>query len=459
MERPNATKFCDELKFNRFHWALLLLGGLTLIFDGYDSQIFAYVMPNVIKEWHLSPVAAGSIVSYGLIGLMIGTAGLGMLGDRIGRKLPLIIGLIMFSVFNGGLYWVHSFRTFCILRFLAGIGMGGALTLNITLASEFAPAKLRARMIGVLFTGFLLGPAIAGLISMLFIPAYGWRVVLFFALLPLIFVPFLCYFYPESVRFLVQKGRYDRAIRVLRKMEKAAGVKPTEWTEESFVIPALEKKARIKQLFTSKLAIMTVLVWLTYFFALFAGYATLTWQPMLLQGAGISIIRSYGYTAISCLGGVLGSIFLGMALDKFGRKWGLTLGYALAAVISVLYGRSAGSPVALYVFATLNGFFNGGNQSAQHVVTGEIYPTFARSTGVGWALTMGRFGAVCGPMAGGYLAASGFSFRPFFAFFAIPLFLSAVLVLFYRINVKGQALETVEAEITRTGTQKASVSA
>ena len=192
MDKPNVTKFCDELKFNRFHWNLLILGVLTLVFDGYDSQILAYVMPNVIKEWHLSPVVAGSVVSWGLVGLMIGTAGMGMLADRIGRKIPLILGLVIFCVFNGGLYWVHSFKVFCVLRFLAGLGMGGALTLNITFASEFAPAKLRARMVTTMFTGFMIGPALAGIISILFIPAYGWRVVLFFALLPLIFIPFLC---------------------------------------------------------------------------------------------------------------------------------------------------------------------------------------------------------------------------------------------------------------------------
>ena len=125
----------------------------------------SYVMPNVIKEWHLSPVVAGSVVSYGLIGLMIGTAGLGMLADRIGRKIPLILGLVMFSVFNGGLFWVHNFKTFCILRFLAGIGMGGALTLNITLASEFAPARVRARMVAIMFIGFMIGPALARAVS------------------------------------------------------------------------------------------------------------------------------------------------------------------------------------------------------------------------------------------------------------------------------------------------------
>jgi len=448
MDELNVTKFCDELKFNRFHWTLLILGVLALVFDGYDSQILAYVMPNVVKEWRLTPVAAGAVVSYGLVGLMIGTAGLGMLADRIGRKIPLMLGLLIFSVFNGGLFWVHSFRTFCFLRFLAGLGMGGALTLNITLASEFAPARVRARMVATMFTGFMIGPALAGVISMLFIPSYGWRIVLFFALLPLIFVPFLYFFLPESVRFLAQKGRYDKAINVLRRMEKAARIHPMSWTEESFVLPAFERKARVGQIFSPKLATMTVLIWLVYFFNLLAIYGLTTWLPTLLNKAGISLVKSYGYTVIDHFGGFLGAILLGAALDRFGRKWGLVSAYVLAAIVSWLFGQALGSPVALYALSFATGFLVIGGQSAQHAVTGEIYPTFVRSTGVGWALTIGRFGAVCGPLLGGLLQSAGFSFSQFFELLAIPPLLCAILVLFYRVNVRGETLEAVEAKLT-----------
>jgi benzoate transport len=448
MDRPNVTTFCDELKFNRFHWMLLLLGGLTLIFDGYDSQILSYVMPHIIREWHLNPVAGGAVVSYGMIGLMVGTAGLGMLADRIGRKIPLVLGLVIFSVFDGGLFWVHDFSTFCILRFLAGMGMGGTLALNITLASEFAPARIRARIVGVLFVGFMLGPVVAGLCSMAFIPSYGWRIMLFFALLPLIFVPFLCYFLPESVRYLGRKGHYDKAISVLRRMEKAAHVAPTPWTEESFILPAVEKKVSVKQLFTSKLAVMTILVWLSYFFSFFAGYSVLTWLPTLLMKAGFPMVRSYGFALMNNFAGILGSIFLGMAADRFGRKWGLASAYAMAAIASWLFGLAAWSYVALYVVAFASGFFGGGAQSAQHAVTGETYPTFMRSTGVGWSLTMGRFGAILGPLYGGVLQAVGVSFSQFFALTAAPFLVCAVIILFYRVNVRGDTLETVEAKLT-----------
>jgi benzoate transport len=407
-------------------------------------------MPHIIGEWRLTPVVAGSIVSYGLLGLGIGTAGMGMLADRIGRKPALILSLVTFSVFSGGMYWVHSFKIFCILRFLAGIGMGGVAILNITLASEFAPARVRARMVTVMFTGTMVGAMIAGLISMLFIPSFGWRIVLFFGLLPLLFVPFLYYFLPESVRFLTQKGRYDGAVSVLRRMERAAHVAPIEWTKESFVLPAIEQKASVRALFSSKLAVMTILVWLVYFFNLMAIFGLTTWLPTLLTKAGLSLVKSYGYTVMDHFGSVLGTIVIGIALDRFGRKWGLISSYVLAAVTAWLFGQTTGSPVALYLLSLATGFFVIGSQSGQHTVTGEIYPTFIRSTGIGWALAMGRFGAVCGPLFGGLLQSAGFSFSQFFAFLAIPPLACAVLVFFYRVNVKGEALETVEVELTGT---------
>ncbi len=250
---------------------------------------------------------------------------------------------------------MHSFKTFCVLRFFAGIGMGGVTILNITLASEFAPARVRARMVTTMFTGVMIGPAIAGVISIFAVPALGWRIVLFFGLLPLIFVPFLYFFLPESVRFLAQKGRYDEAVGILRKMERAGNIEPQAWTRESFVLPELEKKASVKQLFTSKLAVMTILVWLVYFFNLVAIYGLTTWLPTLLASSGLSLVKSYSYTVMDHLGAFVGTLVLGLALDRFGRKWGLISSYVLAAVVSWLFGQTSGSPVALYLLSVATG--------------------------------------------------------------------------------------------------------
>jgi len=447
MATHNVTKFCDALKFNRFHALLTFLGMLTLVFDGYYSQIISFCMPDIIKEWHLRPMQAGSIASYGLVGLMIGTAGLGMLADKIGRKIPLMLGLFLFSFFGGTLYWASDFKIFCLLRFLSGLGIGGVLTLTITLATEFAPARMRARMVATMFAGFMIGPALAGLLSMVWIPAHGWRSVLLLAYGPLLFLPALYLLMPESIRFLAQKGRWDEAVRILRRMERAAGAHPVPWTEASFALSPAQTGAKLKQLFASKLALMTLLVWLVYFCNLLVIYGLTTWLPTLLVGAGISTVKSYGYTSLNHLGGSAGAVAIGWAMDRFGRKPGLVCSYALAAITVWLFGLLTQSPTGLYILGAAAGFFVNGAQSAQHAVAGEIYPTFVRSTGVGWALTMGRFGAVCGPLLGGLLQSEGFSFSQYFAIFAVPSMLCATLVCFYRVNVKGETLEAVEEEL------------
>ena len=444
---PDVTQFCDQLKFNRFHALLIFLGMVTLIFDGYYSQIISYILPDIIKDWHLSAVEAGSLASYGLVGLMIGTAGLGMLADRIGRKIPLLIGLFLFSFFGGALYWAPDFKSFCILRFVSGLGIGGVLTLTITLATEFAPSRIRARMVATMFAGFMIGPAFAGYLSMILVPMYGWRIVLLFAYVPLLFLPVLYFFMPESIRFLARRGRFEEAIKVLRRIERAAGADPAQWTKESFVISAGES-ASIKQLFASRLAVMTLLIWLVYFCNLLVIYGLTTWLPTLLVAAGISLVRSYGYTSLSHIGGAVGTVVIGVVMDRFGRKPGLIVSYLFAAITLWLFGRLTGNPMGLYIVGAAAGFFVNGAQSAHHAVTGEIYPTFVRSTGVGWALTMGRFGAVCGPLLGGFLQSKGFSFEQYFTTFAVPCLLCAILVCFYRVNVKGETLEVVEKRLS-----------
>jgi pentatricopeptide repeat protein len=275
---------------------------------------------------------------------------------------------------------------------------------------------------------------------------YGWRSVLLLAYLPLLLLPVLYYGMPESIRFLAQKGRFEEAIRVIRRMEKAAGVLPSEWTKASFAVSAAPRVG-IRQLLASKLMTMTLLIWVVYFCNLMVIYALTTWLPTLLISAGVSRVGSYGYTSLNHLGGAAGAAVLGFILDRLGRKKGLASAYVLAGIALYIFGYLTGSPTGLVIFGAAAGFFVNGAQSAQHAVTAEIYPTSMRSTGVGWALTIGRFGAVCGPLLGGKLQKEGFTFSQYFAIFAIPCILCALFVCFYRVNVKGESLEDVQQRI------------
>ena len=442
----HVTEWCDALKLNRFHIMLLTLAGLTLVFDGYDREVIAYIMPQIMKEWNLSPIKLGSIASYGFIGLLIGAALFGMIADYIGRKKTLILALIDFSLFSGFAYWAPSFSSFCVLRFLAGLGMGGAMPLTITLVSEYAPSRIRGKAVTAMFGGFTLGWAVAALAAMILIPLFGWRIVLLMGMLPILLIPVLVAYLPESFRFLVNRGRYSDAVKEIRKVEKAAGVAPVNWTEEGLQLPAAQRGGSLKDLFRHNLMIMTIMVWLTYFFNLLINAALATWLPTLLVNAGYSVKRSYSYALVQAIGSSLGALMLGWAMDKFGRKGGLIMAYILGGVAVGLFGMTSNG-LTLYVLATATGVFIIGAQTAQHVVTGEIYPTNIRSTGVGWALTVGRLGSVSGPLLGGILQVAGFSFKQYFMVFALPCFLCAFLVLNYRVNVKHEALESVTAKL------------
>lgn len=449
----HVTEWLDSLKFNRFHGLVLSLIGITLIFDGYDAQIIQYIMPPVMKEWNLSPVKLGSIASYGFFGLMIGSAVLGMVADRIGRKKALLACISFFSVFCGASYFAPDYQTFCILRFFAGLGIGGSLPVALTLVSEYSPAKMRGKAVAVIFTAWSLGPITASLSAMAVIPSYGWRTTLLMGAIPLLLLPFLAVYLPESVRFLVGKGRHEQAIKELRKVESAMGVAPHNWTKESLSQLTQQKGAPLKELFKHKLLCMTILLWLVYFFSLMAAWGLVVWLPTLLVKAGYSLVKSYSFGFVQSIGCALGGFALGAAMDKLGRKTVLVAAYAIGGITVWAFG-AASSTHALYIFVGLGALFVVGAQNSVHVVAGETYPTKIRSTGTGWALTVGRVGAIIAPLLGGYVQAAGATFNQFFIVFAIPCFICAFIVLFFPINVRQEALESIDAELAKSAHQK-----
>jgi len=443
----HVTQWCDGLRLNRFHMSLLILAGLTLIFDGYDMMVIAYAMPQIMKEWHLSPVKLGSVASYGYAGLMIGTVALGMIADRVGRRKTLILALSVFSTFSGAAYFAPTFSLFCVLRFFSGLGIGGALPLTITLVSEYAPAKIRGKAVTSAFAGFSLGWVLAAVIAIAVIPVFGWRMLLLMGFLPIFLVPVLAAYLPESVRFLVSKGRYDDAVKELRRVEKGARVAPFNWTQETLIAPAIEGTGSVRDLFSPKLIIMTILVWMTYLLSIMSTTGFLFWVPTLLVQGGFSMARSYSYSAVQSIGAALGPFLIGAFMDKFGRKTGLVITCVLGGISIWLFGN-VGSYLAVFVIMAAVGLFQLGAPTCLHVVAGEIYPTRIRSTGIGWALTFGRIGSIVAPILGGLLQMAGLTTRQFFSVFSVPCFVCAFLVLMFRVNVRDQALETITARLT-----------
>jgi AAHS family benzoate transporter-like MFS transporter len=438
----------DKLKFSRFHTRLLMLTGLIFISAGYNSQIIAYIVPLALKEWHLTPLEAGTMISASHFGLMFGAVGFGMVSDRLGRKKIIMLAVAAFSVFSSAAYLAPNYEVFCLLRFLSGLGIGGAVPLTITLLSEFAPSGIRARLLTASAGGFTLGWAIAGLIATALIPNFGWRVVLLIGLLPVFLLPMLQTYLPESVRFLAGRMRYHDALREIQRIERTARFEPRDWKSDSFAQPSTESKAGLRELFRPGLRAMTLLVWGSYLFNFLAIYGLSTWLPSLLASAGFSLVRSYSYGIVQALGSSVGGFLLGCIMDAFGRKRGLCLTYFLGG-LSVLWFGAVTSDAYLYAAGVATGIFVVSVPVALHVVAGETYPTHIRSTGAGWAYAVGRVGSIAGPIIGGIIQMAGFSFGQFFALFSLPCFICMVLVALYPVGVKKDALETVTAKLLK----------
>ncbi|MGB9885402.1 MAG: MFS transporter [Moorellales bacterium] len=426
-DEAGVEHWLGGLGLNRFHYAVMLLAGLVELFSGYNSQIIAYTMPQIMPEWKLNPVLGGTLSAYTFVGFMVGSLGLGTIADRIGRKRTLMLSVALFAGFGGLAGLAPSFWPFVLLRFLSGIGMGAALPVAIALVSEYAPARVRARAVTVMTCGFNLGWAVAGLGGILIIPAWGWRAALLAGALPLLMVPVLWWWLPESVHFLAARGRHGEAVRELRRLEKAAGLPARDWRAEHF--SGGEKGAgRVREILGEGLAATTLLLWIMYLLIFLVIYGVTMWLPTFLLRSGFSLAGGYGLGIFQSLCTAAGGIASGYLMDRWGRKPVLA-GYYLVGAAALCLLAASSSFWTLAVATAATGVFLVSVPMLQHVVAGETYPTTVRSTGVGWALTVGRLGSILGPVLVGGLQMAGLGLRADFLLLALPCFLCGALTL------------------------------
>ena len=299
-------RWLDSLKFSRFHVSLVLMTGLSIFFAGYCTQIEAFVLPSLLKDWGLPPVKAGALVSWGFLGIMLGALFFGPIADRAGRKKTLLVALALCSLATGLSCFAPGFTTFCLLRFCTGLGIGGVFPLSITLVAEVAPSGIRARLLTVAVGGFTLGWVAAALVSMALIPAFGWRIVLAAGALPLLFLPLLWLYLPESVRFLCGRMDQIKLNNEVNRIGRITDTPPPALPERASAMLSRPGSGRLSNLFRSGLARMTILLSLTYLFSTLALYGISSWLPSLLVKAGFSLAKSFSYSMVQAIGSCVG---------------------------------------------------------------------------------------------------------------------------------------------------------
>jgi AAHS family 4-hydroxybenzoate transporter-like MFS transporter len=428
MERPasrviNVSEYIDQHPVGAFQIRVLLICAAVLFIDGFDTQAIGYVAPALAAEWKLSRAALGPVFSAGLFGLMIGALIFGTLADRIGRKRIIVLSTAAFGVGTLATMFVQDATWLIVLRFLTGLGLGGAMPNATALTSEFSPHRRRATMVMAMFAGFSVGAALGGLLAAALIPAFGWRsVFLVGGLAPLPLVPVLLRALPESVRFLALVGGRDREVadllrRVTPSMNSAGDVR---FIVHEPRLPGLP----VAHLFAEGRAVMTLLLWVVFFVSLLDLYLLSNWLPTVLNDLGVSISAAAAIGAMLQVGGVAGTFALGRFIDRFSFR-ALALTYLCAAMAVAAIGLSGHSRslVSLAIFAA--GFFIIGGQIASNALTATHYPTAIRSTGVGWALGIGRIGSIIGPLIGGAMLVHHMGVQSLFTVAAIPALVAA----------------------------------
>ena len=426
MRQIDVHKLADDARFNRFHGLVLFWCALIIIFDGYDLAVVGIALPSIMKDLGVDATRAGFMVSSALFGMVFGAIFLGTLADKIGRRRTIAICIGLFSVFTAAAGMTKDPATFGIARFLAGIGIGGVMPNVVAHMTEYAPKKIRATLVTLMFSGYAIGGVVAALLGKGLIEAYGWQSVFFAAGLPVILIPMIVKSLPESMPFLLAKGRHDELTTIAAKLEP--NYRPA--SSDRFTVPAEDKadSAPIKHLFMEGRGFSTVMFWIAFFTCLFMVYALSSWLTKLMAGAGYSLGSALTFVLVLNIGAVVGAVGGGWLADRFHIKVVLAAMYAMAAISITLLGFPMSTP-ALFAVVGLAGASTIGTQIVANAYTGQFYPMAIRSTGLGWALGIGRTGAILAPIVIGILVSMKLPLQQNFMAIAIPAVVGMIAVL------------------------------
>ncbi|SDU90444.1 MFS transporter [Pseudomonas sihuiensis] len=441
MRQIDVHPVIDNARFSRFHWMVMALCALLLIFDGYDLFIFGVVLPAIMQEWNLTPLEAGALGSYALFGMMFGALLFGTLADRIGRKKGIAICFVLFStatILNG---FASSPSEFGIFRFLAGLGCGGLMPNAVALMNEYAPKRLRSTLVAVMFSGYSLGGMLAAGVGIYMLPRFGWESMFFAAAIPLLLLPLILWKLPESVGFLVRQGRHQQAREVLRKVEPGLVIEAGDQLQMS---DAKGQGVAVLELFREGRALRTLCLWLAFFCCLLMVYALSSWLPKLMASAGYSLGSSLSFLLALNFGGMAGAILGGWLGDRFNLGKVMVAFFVAAAVSISLLGFNSPTPV-LYGLIFVAGATTIGTQILLYAGAAQFYGLSIRSTGLGWASGIGRNGAIVGPLLGGALMAINLPLQLNFIAFAVPGAIAALAMALFTLS--GQRRQVASAAL------------
>jgi len=428
-----VNQIIDGRPLSRFQISTIALCGLILLLDGFDTQCIGFLAPSISESLSIPLKAFGPVFSSGLIGLMIAAMAMGPVADRWGRKWPIVLSAATFAVFALLTAQAVSLEQLIVFRFLTGLGLGGSMPNVVALTSEYSPKRLQAVFVGMLFVGMPLGALVGGLVSSVMIPLWGWRSVFYLGgTLPLAIAIILIKALPESVRFLTAGGSNVSAIsRIMRKIAPEISAAEIDLSSLSGRVPEprASKGVAVRGLFTEERAMGTILLWIPFFMNLLMLYFIVNWLPSLLRESGLAASAGVIAVSVFSLGGIAGCIAEGRFMNSWGAYPTLLGEFVASALLIGLMAFLTNSFAILMVVTFVLGVAIQGAQAGLNALAANFYPTTVRSTGVGWALGVGRIGSIVGPAIGGVLLLIGWTPQRIFLAGMAPAVLASIAIL------------------------------
>lgn len=420
----DLIKVADDARFSAFHALVLAWCALIIIFDGYDLAVAGIALPSIMRDLHVDATGAGMMVSSALFGAMCGAVLLGTLADRIGRRRAIALCVSLFSLFTAIAGLASNPVAFAIARFIAGLGIGGVMPAVVAQMTEYSPRKLKTTLVTVMFSGYSVGGMIAALLGKGLIESYGWQAVFYAAAAPVLVVPWVLKYVPESIAYLVKHNRRQELSHICARLDSTYVFRH----DDEFVIGSNRGgEASLRTLFSDGRALSTSMFWIVFFMCLFMVYALSSWLAKLMANAGYSLGSALTFVLILNIGGMLGAIGGGILADRMKIRSVLIFMFALAGTSITLLGFKSPTPV-LYGLLCVAGASTIGTQIVVYAYAGQYYPLSVRSTGIGVGSGVGRVGAISAPVILGAVVGMQLPLHQNFLLIAIPAAIAMVAV-------------------------------
>lgn len=438
----DVSAHVDTAPLRGFHILIMVLCGLIMVMDGFDLTSMGMVVPTLSDDWNVQQsIFSQNIISplsAVLFGVVFGSIGAGYLADKFGRR-PVVIFMIVFAAICMALTTTATNPDqLVIYRFLTGIGAGGSIPITIAMAAEFAPAKHRSLMVMAMYTGAPLGTSLGGIIGPELIGKFGWKGIFYFGCLTqLLIAVLIIIFLPESVKFMARKsGNENKVRKILSKIRPERDVS----NATNFIFDDVkEVKSSVKALFTNNRTKLTLTLWLIFLGMQFVLFFVSLMMPAYLKSVGWSSTDALRPLGFYNIGAFFGGVAIGILANKIGPAKSLLISLPLSALLLVMLGLIVGQNPLFFGLAFLAGAVTIGSGMALAPLAAGLYPTQARSTGVGAALGIGRGGSIIAPFIGAIglnaaLSANGFFYASAIA--PIVCFIGVVLLMIFRKQVE-----------------------